>query len=78
MIWTPGSVEFRAYKGQYWDNPPVAALVHQWTQTGADVPTPAAENVHFNFWLFKGAPPISGQGTEVTIENFIFRPLCSP
>jgi hypothetical protein len=76
MIWTPGSVEFRTYKGQYWNNPPAGSLVHEWTRTGADVPAPAAENVRFNFWLFNGAPPSNGQGAEVTIENFVFQPLC--
>jgi len=78
MIWTPGSVEFRAYKGQYWENPPDSALIHKWIRTGADVPTPGKENVRFNFWLFNGTPPTNGQDAEMIIENFVFRPLCSP
>jgi hypothetical protein len=78
MIWTPGSVEFRAYKGQYWNNPPAGALIHKWTRTGADVPSPGKANIRFNFWLLGGSAPRSGDGSEVTIENFLFRPLSAP
>ena len=79
MIWAPNSVEFRAYKGQYWDdNPPESALIHKWTKNGSDVPPPSKENIRLNFWLFKGSAPVSGQNSELIVENFVFRPLCAP
>jgi len=78
MIWTPGSVEFRAYNGQYRDNPPDGALIHKWTRVGEDVPNPGKENIRSNFWLFEGEAPTNGGGSEVIIENFLFRPLSLP
>ena len=76
MIWTPGSVIFRTYKGQYWNDPPAGSLVHEWEQTGAGVPTEGAENIRINFWLLGGNPPLNGKNADVIIENFIFQPLC--
>ena len=76
MIWTPGSVIFRTYKGQYWNDPPAGSLVDEWEKTGAGVPTEGAENIRINFWLLGGNPPLNGKNAEVIIENFIFQPLC--
>lgn len=80
MVWSSGKVEFRAYKGQYWGTPPVSSLIRKWTYTGVDtpVPVPGKENIRFNFWLLDGLSPITGNGNEVIIENFIFHPPCSP
>ena len=30
--------------------------------------------VHMNLYLYKGAPPANGQGTEVVIHDFSFTP----
>ncbi|MBW1938760.1 MAG: hypothetical protein JRI67_08375 [Deltaproteobacteria bacterium] len=35
IVWSPGSVEFRTYRGRYVENtPPASALVHEWTCSG--------------------------------------------
>jgi len=78
MTWSPGSVDFKAYRGLYWDNPSASALIHQWTRTGTDVPTPGSENVRVNFWMVDGIPPSTGQDYELVVENFLFRPRCAP
>jgi hypothetical protein len=74
MTWGPRSVEFRTYRGKHQDNPPEGALIHQWTKTGADVPSPGKVNIRFNFWLLNGEVPINGEGSEVVIESFVFQP----
>jgi hypothetical protein len=79
IVWSPGRVEYRAYRGQYWGTPTASALVRKWVYTGTSpaVPVPGKETIRFNLWLFNGAPPINGLGNEVIIENFLFRPPCA-
>jgi hypothetical protein len=46
----------------------------QWTFSGPDVPTPGAENVRINLWLFGGRPPAGAQPPEVIVSGFEFNP----
>jgi hypothetical protein len=78
MVWSPKKIEFSAYKGRYWYQPPETALIHKWTRTGEEVPRPGKANIRINFWLFNGAAPINGNGSEVIIEKFLFRSFGLP
>lgn len=75
MIWSPGKVEFKAYRGRHGITPPAISPIHEWTRTGTDVPTRGKASIRINFWLFRGLPPLNGNGAEVIIEKFIFQPL---
>ncbi len=76
LVWLPGKIEFRTYKGHYANGiiPPVTALVHMWTYTGLNIPEPGEENFRFNFWLFWGYPPLNGQNAEILITDFSWQP----
>jgi len=50
-------------------------LINQWDYQGLDVPPPGAERMRFNLWLFGGGAPDGGQGDEVVVESFSFRPF---
>jgi hypothetical protein len=75
MIWSPGKVEFKAYRGRHGITPPAIPPIHAWTRTGLDVPAPGKASIRINFWLFRGLPPLNGTGAEVIIERFMFKPL---
>lgn len=53
-------------------NPSAASIIQQWTYTGANIPTPGSERVHFSNWLLGGAQPLDGVGDEVIIHDFTF------
>lgn len=71
FIWSPGRVEFRVYKGKYYDDFPGNMLVHQWVKEEG-VPDAGNENVRMNFWLFQGEPPANGLGNEVVVSDFVW------
>ena len=69
-VWSPGKVEFRAYKGDFfYTTPPATALIHKW-EKDEDVPEPGNENVRINFWLLGGNAPLSGLEQEIVIADF--------
>jgi hypothetical protein len=45
-----------------------------WTFAGSGLPSPGAEHVRANVWLFDGAPPLNGAEAEVTITDFHYDP----
>lgn len=78
IVWSQGKLDFRAYKGQYWSTPPNRSLVKKWIYTGSFVPTPRTEKIRINLWFFQGQPPLAGQENDVVVENFLYKPPCSP
>lgn len=74
MIWSPGKVEFSAYRGRGGCLLPATAKpIHSWTKT-TGVPTPRMENIHLNFWLMNGLAPLNASNAEVVFEKFLFCP----
>jgi hypothetical protein len=54
---------------------PNPSTIAQWTFTNvADIPPTCDENVHFNFYLANGNPPMNGQPAEMVISQFEFIP----
>ena len=52
---------------------PNLSTIAQWTFTDvADIPPTCDENVHFNFYLANGDPPMNSQPAEVVIDQFEF------
>jgi hypothetical protein len=71
IIWNPGSVEFRVYRGIQYDYFPPISLVHQWAKNEG-VPEPGNETTWMNFWLSGGAAPTNGLDSEVVISDFMY------
>ncbi len=76
MIWIPGSITFKTYRGQHLNStPPESDLIEEWAHSSTDVPPPGNENVHFNFWLYNGNAPTNNHGNEFVVTGFTWNPL---
>ncbi|MEE8289111.1 MAG: hypothetical protein V3R25_06835, partial [Nitrosomonadaceae bacterium] len=73
FVWHSDSIEFTSWKGLE-EEPDFNSNIQSWTYTGSDIPPPGVERMRFNLWLFEGSPPESGQGDEVIIKSFHYRP----
>jgi len=71
--WTPDSIKFLSVKGNQ-SVPPYDSVISAFTYTGSDIQPPGNENTRINLWLFRGFPPLDGQGFEVIISNFEYFP----
>ncbi len=71
FVWRANRVEFSSYQGAT-VNP--ANLITSWTYTGPDVPRAGKGNARINLWLNGGAAPSNGQGVEIVIEDFTYKP----
>lgn len=72
--WRPGQIGFRAWRGDGAEPANPADLLQTWSYGGPGVPTPGAENVRINFWLFRGAGPADGKDREIIVRKFEYRP----
>lgn len=71
LIWSPGQVTFRTFRGPHCrDTPSAADLLQEFTHADSHVPAPGEENFRFNFWLFRGHAPATGHSYVVT--DFLF------
>ncbi|HKX30055.1 MAG TPA: glycoside hydrolase family 16 protein, partial [Blastocatellia bacterium] len=70
--WEPDQVTFRSVRGDG-TGPAGGSPIFQHTFT-SEIPPAGGERVGMNFYLFEAAPPMSGAGAELIIENFIFLP----
>lgn len=76
MRWERGRVSFASWHG-HGERPPAGSplLIREWTREGSAVPTPGAERIRFNLYLYESVPPESGKRFEMRIREFIFKPL---
>jgi len=73
FTWSADRVDFKSWIGDR-DEPEPDDIIAAWTYTGASIPPPGQERMHFNFWLFDGRPPRSGKGDEIVIRAFHHEP----
>jgi hypothetical protein len=71
FTWTPGQI--------YWAGSQSGSLISTKFYAGADVPTPSAEKIHMNLWLYQANPsvvagPTNNKAATVTLSNFAFTP----
>lgn len=66
--WQPGHVDFASRKGSL-ERP--GSRLASWSSTSPQ-PQPGAERMHFNLWLYRGAPPRNGRELEVVVSDFEF------
>lgn len=69
--WIPGNI--------YWAASQNGQLISTKNYTAADVPTPGAEIIHINLWLYQANPnvvagPQNGNSASVLLSNFQFTP----
>jgi hypothetical protein len=72
MNWTPASVEFTSYYGDYRVRPLEPGdpdFIGTWTYSGDDNPLSGKENARINFYLAGGTGP-GGQVSEAIISDF--------
>ena len=70
--WQADHVTFRAWNG--WSSVPSASdVIHEWTYTGAYIPSPDSALVHANLWLLNGTAPAGGAGDSMVIRSFVFQ-----
>ena len=71
LRWSPGRAAFRAYRGDAarWDGPAIGE--HVFT---SGVPSPGAELVHMDFYVFGDTANPLKHGSEVIVEKFQFLP----
>ncbi|WP_319559182.1 glycoside hydrolase family 16 protein [Marispirochaeta sp.] len=70
--WMPDRVEFSSYAlGRGGWEREVARFI--WP--GETVPDPGTAYLHLNFWLFRGAPPQSGEPQVLRVSEFTFTPF---
>ncbi|MGB5524379.1 MAG: hypothetical protein WBM96_17560, partial [Polyangiales bacterium] len=74
FVWSESSISFASWVGDGSYPPSAGDLIYQWDYQGPDIPPPGAERMRFNLWLFGGGAPDGGQGDEVVVESFSFRP----
>jgi hypothetical protein len=78
LIWSPGSVTFRTYRGAYLGRIPVTSnLIEEWTYAGSYVPMPGKENIHLIFWLYENRAPTNGVGSEFIVTGFDWNALAT-
>jgi hypothetical protein len=72
--WLPGTASFLSSTGH--DRTPSAQqTLHQWTYSGADVPSEGADlAIHLNLWLLQGQTPSNGQEAEMVIDAVEWKP----
>jgi hypothetical protein len=68
FIWRPEHVDFTSRHG----HDSTGVMMAEWS-TRTDVPAAGNEQVHINFWMFRGNPPSKNQ--EIIIRRFTFTPL---
>jgi hypothetical protein len=71
ILWEPDRIVFRSWHGGGTDG----SLIAEWTNEGSGIPVPDRCAIHFNFWLYQGKPPQSGQNQEITITEFAYTAL---
>lgn len=75
MRWEPGRVAFDALHGHHGhDAASPGHTITSWEYRGSRVPTPGEERVRVNLWLRQGRSPLGGEGCEVVLRRFGFRP----
>lgn len=75
FAWRPGVAIFKAVRGHVsFVDLPAGEVVHSWTYSGPDAAPPGEENVRVNFWLYNGAAPVSGLGSEFVVTGFQYVP----
>ena len=74
FMWRSNSISFRSYYGST-RTPADPDTATNWVCSGGSVPPCGDEHPRINFWLMNGAPPSSGQETEIVIAKFEFVPL---
>lgn len=72
--WRPDRITFTSWQGHEPYPPSPDSVISSWTYSGPDNPIPDGEHMRFNFWLYQGKPPVSGQGAEVTFKSFQYEP----
>jgi hypothetical protein len=70
--WRTDHVGFRSWRGD--GEPTDDVTIDSFTYTGANIPPPGGERMHFNYWLFGGNPPASGTDSSITVSSFRFVP----
>ena len=75
FVWSESSISFASWVGHEAYPPSTGDLIYEWEYQGPDIPPPGAERMRFNLWLFGGGAPDGGQGDEVVVESFSFRPF---
>lgn len=72
MVWEKGKLTFYTFAGSNTSAP----LAKKTVLTGATVPVPAKERVHFNLWAVggNGGEPATVTPEEVKITSFVFTP----
>lgn len=73
FTWSADRIDFKSWIGER-DEPRPDEIIAEWTYTGASIPVPGQERMHFNYWLFDGRTPRSGQGGEIVISAFHHEP----
>jgi len=71
--WTEDAITFHALPGHVSDPAASRFTYASWTYTG-DVPVPAGESVHLNYYLYSGRTPEDGQDQEMIVRSFVFIP----
>lgn len=71
--WRADHITFASWRG-YADVPEPNTLLHTWTYTGANIPTPSDARVRFNLYLANGDPPSQGHEDEVVVASFGYSP----
>ncbi len=69
--WRSDRIVFNSWNGHD-DTPTPTTLLHTWTYTGENIPTPGGERMIFNLYLYGGEPPVQGTGDEVIVTSFEF------
>ena len=70
--WFPDRVEFSSHalgRGG-WERE-----VSRFSRSELSIPDPGLAQLHLNFWLFRGLPPLGGEAQRVRISDFSFTPL---
>lgn len=72
MVWEPGKITFETYSGDGYKGP----LLKRTVLTGANVPVPANETIHFNLWTTAGGggEPDRVKPEKVIVRDFSFTP----
>lgn len=74
LIWEPGKLTFKTYRGQYLGSvPPEDDLITEWMYDGSYVKEPGNENFRFNFWLLGGYEPLNSLDDEFMVTGFAWQ-----
>ncbi|MBL0051149.1 MAG: hypothetical protein IPP29_06310 [Bacteroidetes bacterium] len=89
MRWTPDSVYWESYEGEFYPGPnkiaswsfdknniPRSKLENNLVSDPIVIPGPGdSTNLRFNYWLLNGQPPTNGLEYEMVIKSFKYFPL---